>query len=94
MKDSDDIAHPELMEVADDDYIYRLVGVNIHTGTATGGHYYSHINTKRGDLEPDATLGEKEFEEWKKSKEDPWKTFNDDKVSSFTWSSLKNEAYG
>jgi ubiquitin carboxyl-terminal hydrolase 34 len=94
MKDSDDIAHPELMEVADDDYIYRLVGVNIHTGTATGGHYYSHINTKRGSLEPDATKGEKEFDEWKKSKDDPWKTFNDDKVSGFTWSSLKTEAYG
>jgi ubiquitin C-terminal hydrolase len=36
------------MKIDDDDYIYRLVGVNIHVGTADQGHYYSIINTNRG----------------------------------------------
>jgi hypothetical protein len=36
------------MEVEDEAYLYRLVGVNIHVGTADHGHYYSIINTKRG----------------------------------------------
>ena len=41
-----------LTQVNDDDYIYRLVGVNVHVGTADHGHYYSLINTKRGQDEP------------------------------------------
>jgi ubiquitin C-terminal hydrolase len=36
------------MNISDDDYIYRLVGVNVHVGTADHGHYYSLIDIKRG----------------------------------------------
>ena len=43
----------KLMEVDDDEYIYRLVGVNVHIGTADRGHYYSLIDLKRGAGEPD-----------------------------------------
>ena len=43
----------KLMETEDEDYIYRLVGVNIHRGVADSGHYWSMINTKRGKDEPD-----------------------------------------
>ena len=32
----------------DDCFEYKLVGVNVHSGSATGGHYYSYINTNRG----------------------------------------------
>lgn len=34
-----------LFNVDQDEYIYRLVGVNIHRGTGTHGHYWSLINT-------------------------------------------------
>ena len=42
-----------LMEMTDDEFIYKLVGVIIHRGTAEHGHYYSLINTKRGGEELD-----------------------------------------
>lgn len=32
----------------DDCYEYKLVGVNVHSGTANAGHYWSYINTNRG----------------------------------------------
>ena len=31
----------------DDCYEYKLVGVNVHSGTANQGHYWSYINIKR-----------------------------------------------
>jgi ubiquitin C-terminal hydrolase len=37
-----------LMDIPDEEYVYKLVGVTIHRGTAEHGHYYSLINTKRG----------------------------------------------
>lgn len=40
--------HASLLNISDDDYIYRLVGVNVHVGTADHGHYYSLIDIKRG----------------------------------------------
>ena len=43
-----DCEFPELLDVPDDDYYYRLVGMNIHMGTADAGHYYSLIDIKRG----------------------------------------------
>ena len=94
MQGAEEIAHPELMEMEDDDYVYRLAGVNIHTGTASGGHYYSLINTKRGSLEPEATKSEELYEEWTKTKDDPWKTFNDGNLSTFAFSNMEKEAFG
>jgi ubiquitin C-terminal hydrolase len=43
----------ELLQFDDDSFIYKLVGVNIHVGTADHGHYYSIINTNRGIAEAD-----------------------------------------
>lgn len=45
------VEYPELLNIDDDDYVYRLVGMNIHTGTADAGHYYSLIDIKRGQAE-------------------------------------------
>ena len=42
----------KLLNLEDEDYVYRLVGVNIHRGVADHGHYWSMINTKRGKDEP------------------------------------------
>lgn len=50
-----------LFNVDSDEYIYRLVGVNIHRGTGTHGHYWSLINTQRGHLEKDPIANEKEW---------------------------------
>ena len=35
----------------DDCFEYKLVGVNVHSGTADAGHYWSYINTNRGSDE-------------------------------------------
>ena len=34
------------MRFNDDECIYELVGVTVHTGTAEGGHYYSFIRNR------------------------------------------------
>jgi hypothetical protein len=79
------------MEVSDDDYIYRLSGVCIHRGTADHGHYWSYINTERGDKEPDP---EKSQEDWAKLGKGVWKKFDDEMVSFFNVNDIKGECYG
>jgi ubiquitin C-terminal hydrolase len=32
----------------EDCFEYKLVGINVHSGTANAGHYWSYINTNRG----------------------------------------------
>lgn len=80
IEESNDDDIKKLMETDDDEYIYRLVGINIHEGTADAGHYYSIINTKRGSEEADPYEDE---EKWKKVELNPWKEFNDSTVSIF-----------
>ena len=80
-----------LRHLEDDEYVYRLVGVNIHRGVADGGHYWSLINTKRGKDEPDPS---KNLGEWQQSNQSGWKEFNDDQVSHYTLSNLEKDAYG
>lgn len=67
-----------LWNIEDDEYIYKLVGVNIHVGTAEHGHYYSLINSKRGHDEADETKLE-----WEQSEKEPWKEFNDEQVKYY-----------
>ena len=91
--------HASLMNISDDDYIYRLVGVNVHVGTADHGHYYSLIDIKRGIQELDPYLseqnGETLYKKWADIQSDPWKTFNDDKVGIFDFEkNIKEEAFG
>jgi ubiquitin carboxyl-terminal hydrolase 34 len=63
---SDEMKH--LMNISDEEYTYKLVGVNIHIGTAEYGHYYSLINTKRGSEEVDESKVE-----WTQTEKDQWK---------------------
>ena len=77
------------MDIADDDYIYKLVGVTIHRGTAEHGHYYSLINTRRGKDEGDETKAE-----WFQTEKDPWKVFDDETVKYFDFTKLQEEAFG
>mmetsp|Transcript_39087 Transcript_39087/g.59595 ORF Transcript_39087/g.59595 Transcript_39087/m.59595 type:complete len:143 (-) Transcript_39087:1838-2266(-) len=86
---AEEVAH--LNEIEDDDYIYRLVGVNIHVGTADHGHYYSLINTERGQDEKDPYSDE----DWAKVEKQPWKKFDDNTVSDFYFNGdIKKEAFG
>lgn len=78
-----------LMTMDDEEFIYKLVGVIIHRGTAEHGHYYSLINTKRGSEELDETKPE-----WLQTEKDPWKEFNDETVKYFSFNELKVEAFG
>ena len=89
----------KLMEVDDDEYIYRLVGVNVHIGTADRGHYYSLIDLKRGAGEPDPygtdDKGKSKYQEWVDVSKDNWKVFDDSVVRHFNFDKdLKPEAYG
>lgn len=74
--------------IQDDCFEYKLVGVNVHSGSANAGHYWSYINTNRSTDE-----GEND-PNWIKTEEDPWMEFNDSRVSDFTYSKLEEECFG
>lgn len=75
----------------EDCFEYKLVGVNVHSGTANAGHYWSVINTKRGREQP--VEGENGAT-WANSVDDPWMEFNDSNVRDFDPSKLKEECFG
>ena len=66
------------LEYDDDEYVYRLVGVNIHRGQANSGHYWSLIHMKRGKDEPDSADEAK----WSDLSLH-WREFNDESVTFF-----------
>ena len=45
---TEDAAVEEAVITNDIDFEYKLVGVNVHSGSANAGHYWSYINTVRG----------------------------------------------
>ena len=81
----------KLLNIEDEEYVYRLVGVNIHRGVADHGHYWSMINTKRGKEEPDPS---NDPAGWLSSNQTQWKKFNDDEVSEYDISSLDQDSFG
>lgn len=78
-----------LMDIPDEQYVYKLVGVTIHRGTAEHGHYYSLINTKRGKTEEDESKPD-----WQATEKDPWRVFDDETVKHFNFKDLQTEAFG
>ena len=76
----------DLMEKSDDDYMYRLVGINIHSGTGRGGHYWSIINTNR-DIDGSAP-------KWEKVEDDSWRKFDDSRIDVSLFSRMEGEAFG
>ena len=79
------------MNAEDEDYVYRLVGVNIHRGVADSGHYWSMINTKRGTEEPDPATNPSG---WRASNESDWKKFDDDQVGSYNFNDIGKDSFG
>ena len=64
------------------------MGVNVHSGTANAGHYWSYINTNRG-------IDEKEGDNsWIQTEKDPWMEFNDSRVSHWDFKDLKQATMG
>lgn len=72
----------------DDCYEYKLVGVNVHSGTANAGHYWSYINTNRGTDEKEGD------QNWIKTEADTWMEFNDSRVSDWQFSELSQRTFG
>jgi hypothetical protein len=68
---------------------YKLVGVEVHSGSANAGHYWSLINTKRGVEEPDES-----DPNWNKSESDPWMKFNDSSVTEYNPEKLREDCLG
>ena len=82
----------ENVQPADEDcFEYKLVGVNVHSGTAHAGHYWSYINTSRGH-EEDPIEGDDPA--WASAENGRWMEFNDSTVRDFQASKLKDECYG
>lgn len=64
----------------------------MHSGTAHAGHYWSYINTCRGQEEEDA--GHAGGGGWGNTEGDSWMEFNDSTVRDFQASKLKEECFG
>lgn len=79
-----------MLECEDDDFVYRLVGVNIHRGAAGAGHYWSLIHTNRGEKEPDPKTDEAKWMDLSKD----WREFNDETVSFFFSKNIPEQGYG
>ena len=65
------------------DYEYRLCGVVVHYGTAEFGHYYSYINTNRGNKENILDPSK-----------DKWLEYNDSMIRSFNIEDLDKNCFG
>lgn len=99
MNTEDNTNLDQLMNITDDEYIYRLVGVNVHVGTADRGHYYSLIDINRGLAEPDPYAvddkGNSKYQDWAHVSKDPWKKFDDSELTYFNFEkNLQPEAFG
>ena len=68
----------------DNYYEYELKGINIHMGSADGGHYFSVINNKRN--------GEGNVLE--ESDKNQWLKFNDSHISVFDVNDIEKECFG
>ena len=64
-------------------YEYRLAGIVVHTGTADFGHYYSYINTNRGDPS-----------KRKENTPNKWLEFNDSTIRDFDVKNIESECFG
>lgn len=69
---------------SDNYYEYELKGINIHMGSADGGHYFSVINNKRN--------GEGNILE--ENDKNQWLKFNDSHISIFDINDIEKECFG
>ena len=74
----------ETYNKVDDYYQYELKGINVHTGSADGGHYFSFIDVNRDGKDNSLNVYPKEN----------WLQFNDSHVSEFDTDSIQSECFG
>jgi len=79
-QEQDDEADEHQEPIQEDCFEYKLVGVNVHSGTAHAGHYWSYINTRRGREEADEA---EDGQAWGQTENDRWMEFNDSTVRDF-----------
>ena len=78
-------------ELDDEEFEYKLVGVNVHMGTADAGHYLSLINTNRSGFtgaKPEAN------DDWCNTSSEKWLEFNDSNVKEYAFANLENDCFG
>ena len=82
----------------DDYYNYELKGINIHMGSADGGHYFSLINVERdgkGNILLDKdNKKDKDDNKDKEEKKYTWLKFNDSHISIFDTNDIEKECFG
>ena len=83
---SKDEAIDDIYTRQDEYYQYELKGINIHTGSADGGHYFSYIDSSRD--------GTGNILEVSPNGKDSWLTFNDSQVSEFDTDKIPSECFG
>ena len=75
-------------------YLYELKGINIHMGSADGGHYFSLINILR-DGEGNILLERsEENDELNNDNKNTWLKFNDSHISVFDINDIEKECFG
>ena len=76
----------EIYNKEDEYYQYELKGVNVHTGSADGGHYFSFIDVDRD--------GKDNIMKESQNNKDNWLIFNDSHVSEFDTDKIPSECFG
>ena len=76
----------EIYNKEDEYYQYVLKGINVHTGSADGGHYFSFIDVNRE--------GKDNIMKDNPDNKDNWLTFNDSHVSEFDTDKIPSECFG
>ena len=76
----------EIYNKEDEYYQYELKGINVHTGSADGGHYFSFIDANRD--------GKDNIMKDNADNKDNWLTFNDSHVSEFDTDKIPSECFG
>jgi hypothetical protein len=62
--------------------------MNIHSGSANAGHYWSYINTER------TTADGLQSDQWMQTEDEPWCEYNDSRVSDWKFDKIKEDCFG
>ena len=81
----------EIYPKEDDYYQYELKGINVHLGSAQGGHYISFIDIERDGNDNEQNIKESIEKNIIKSK---WLKFNDSIITEFNTKDIPTESYG
>jgi hypothetical protein len=92
-KNTNTISQDQDQDQDQDQFIYELIGVTVHTGTAEGGHYYSFIRDR--DYSGTDTTTTTTTTTTTSQSHPKWYLFNDAEVKAFDASTqLASECFG